>query len=130
MKITRFEDLVVWQRSKDLAVEIYQATTAGAFARDFGLRDQIRRAGVSIMSNIAEGFGRFTLPEVRRYLSMARGSAAEVRAQLYLAQDLGYITEAHHRHLNERCVEVDRMLAALRTSLDNDPKPRTRSRTT
>jgi four helix bundle protein len=58
MKISRFEELVVWQRSKELSLEVYHATTAGAFARDFGLRDQVRRAAVSVMSNIAEGFGR------------------------------------------------------------------------
>jgi four helix bundle protein len=123
MKISRFEELVVWQRAKELSLEVYRVTTAGAFARDFGLRDQVRRAAVSVMSNIAEGFGRFTSPEVRRFLSIARGSAAEVRSQLYLAQDLGYITAAQHRTLNALCVEVDRMLAALRTSLDGRPKP-------
>jgi four helix bundle protein len=127
MKISRFEELVVWQRSKELSLEVYHATTAGAFARDFGLRDQVRRAAVSVMSNIAEGFGRFTSPEVRRFVSIARGSASEVRSQLYLARDLGYINDAQHRRLNALCIEVDRMLAALRTSLENSPRPRTPS---
>jgi four helix bundle protein len=124
MKISRFEELVVWQRSRRLSLEIYRATNAGAFSRDFGLRDQVRRAAVSIMSNIAEGFGRFTSPEVRRFLSIARGSAAEVRSQLYLALDLGYITADQHRSLNALCIEIERMLAALRTSLDPQPKSR------
>jgi four helix bundle protein len=117
MKISKFEDLVVWQKSKDLAVAIYGTTSQGAFARDFGLKDQIRRAAVSVMSNIAEGFGRYTKPEMRRFVTIARGSVAEVQAQLYLAKDLGYIMAAEHRTLNVLCNEIDRMLAALRTSL-------------
>lgn len=125
MKITRFEDLLVWQKSRTLAFSVYQVTGSGRFSRDFGLRDQVRRAAVSVMSNIAEGFGRYSRPEVRRFVTIARGSIAEVQSQLYLARDLDYLTEADHRSLNTRCVEVDRMLAALRTSLDRDRPPRT-----
>lgn len=69
------------------------------------------------MSNIAEGFGRYTRPELRRFLTIARGSAAEVQSQLYLAHELGYLPEPVHRDLNDRCRELHRMLAALRTSL-------------
>ena len=69
------------------------------------------------MSNIAEGFGRYTRNEVRRFLSIARGSVAEVQSQLYLARDLGYLADSHHRTLNALCLEISRMLAALRTSL-------------
>jgi four helix bundle protein len=87
---TRFEQLNVWQKSKTLAVAVYKTSSQGDFARDFGLRDQLRRAAVSVMSNIAEGFGRFTRPEFRRFLTIARGSVAEVQSQLYLAHDLGY----------------------------------------
>ena len=122
MKINRFEDLVVWRKSKDFAVAIYGVTATGAFARDFVLRDQIRRAAVSVMSNIAEGFGRYTQPEVRRFVSIARGSAAETQAQLYLARELGYLSEADHLALNARCLEIARMLSALRTSLDQSPR--------
>jgi four helix bundle protein len=117
-KTARFEQLDVWQKSRSLAVAIYKTSSHGTFARDFGLRDQLRRAAVSVMSNVAEGFGRFTRPEFRRFVTIARGSAAEVQSQLYLARDLGYLTEAEHQDLNSRCLEISRMLAALRTSLD------------
>ena len=117
-KTTRFEQLEVWQKSRALAVEIYKMRSHGIFARDFGLRDQLRRAAVSVMSNVAEGFGRYTRPEFRRFIIIARGSAAEVQSQLYLARDLGYLSEAEHQDLNARCLEISRMLAALRTSLD------------
>jgi len=117
-KTTRFEQLEVWQKSRSLAGAIYKASSQGTFARDFGLRDQLRRAAVSVMSNVAEGFGRFTRPEFRRFITIARGSAAEVQSQLYLARDLGYLSEPEHQDLNARCLEISRMLAALRTSLD------------
>ena len=124
-KVTRFEQLQVWQKAKVLTLEVYRTSRTGPFARDFGLRDQVQRAAVSVMSNIAEGFGRFTRPEVRRFLSIARGSAAEVQSQLYLARELGYLTSEEHRALNALCYEISRMLAALRTSLDKPPPPRT-----
>ena len=119
MKISRFEDLLVWQKSRSLTVAIYQITGAGRFSRDYGLRDQVRRASVSVMSNIAEGFGRYGRTEMRRFVTIARGSVVEVQSQLYLAHDLAYLTDAEHKSLNARCVEVSRMLAALRTSLDS-----------
>ena len=123
---TRFEQLAVWQKARVLSVAIYKTSSTGAFARDFGLRDQLRRASVSVMSNIAEGFGRFTRPEFRRFVTIARGSVAEVQSQLYLARDLGYISEADHQALNANCDEISGMLAALRTSLDS-PKPSRRA---
>ena len=117
MKVSRFEDLIVWQKSRTLAANVYRATAEGRFARDFGLRDQIRRAAVSVMSNIAEGFGRHSRADMRHFLAMARGSAFEIRSQLYLAHDLGYVNDHEHLALHELCIEVSRMLAALRTSL-------------
>ena len=117
-KTTSFEQLEVWQKSRSLAGAIYKVSSQGAFARDFGLRDQLRRAAVSVMSNIAEGFGRFTRPEFRRFVVIARGSAAEVQSQLYLARDLGYLSEAEHQDLDARCQQISRMLTALRASLD------------
>jgi four helix bundle protein len=89
----RFEDLEVWQRAKDLTNLIYKFSTDGSFARDFGLRDQMRRASVSIMSNIAEGFESQTQAMFIKYLAYAKGSAGELRAQLYIARDQGYITD-------------------------------------
>ena len=141
MKVTRFEQLQVWQKAKVLTLEVYRTSRTGPFARDFGLRDQVQRAAVSVMSNIAEGFGRHSRADMRhflamargsafeirsrRYLSIARGSAAEVQSQLYLARELGYLTSEEHRALNALCHEISRMLAALRTSLDKPPPPRT-----
>jgi four helix bundle protein len=117
MKVSRFEDLLVWQKSRALAAAVYRSTMGGRFAKDFGLRDQIRRAAVSVMSNIAEGFGRHSRADMRHFLAMARGSAFEIRSQLYLARDLDYLQEHEHRALHDLCVEVSRMLAAMRSSL-------------
>jgi len=117
-KTTSFEQLEVWQKSRSLAGAIYKVSSQGSFARDFGLRDQLRRAAVSVMSNIAEGFGRFTRPEFRRFVVIARGSAAEVQSQLYLARDLGYLSEAEHQDLDAHCQQISRMLTALWASLD------------
>ena len=80
-----FEDIEAWQRSRALTKSIYKVTSQGTFARDFGLRDQIRKASVSIMSNIAEGFERSGTKEFIQFLATAKGSAGEVRAQLYVA---------------------------------------------
>jgi four helix bundle protein len=114
MKVRKFEDLEVWQISRDLSVEIYRATQDGKFSRDFGLRDQIRRAAVSVMSNIAEGFDRYSRAEFKQFLSIARGSASEVRSQLHLALALGYISQPHFDHLNDLCWRIARMLGSLR----------------
>ena len=88
----RFEDLEVWQRAKDLTNLVYKYSTDGVFSRDFGLRDQMRRASVSIMSNIAEGFESQTQAMFIRYLGIAKGSSGELRAQPYIARDQGYIS--------------------------------------
>jgi four helix bundle protein len=88
----RFEELEVWQRAKELTNLIYKFSSDGQFARDYGLRDQMRRAAVSIMSNIAEGFEGQTQVIFIQYLNRAKGSAGELRAQLYIAKDQNYIT--------------------------------------
>jgi four helix bundle protein len=82
-----FEEIEAWQKARTLTREVYVATSEGAFSRDFGLRDQIRRAAVSIMSNIAEGYERSGTGEFVHFLSMAKGSTGEVRSQLYVALD-------------------------------------------
>jgi len=117
VKVERFEELLVWQKSRALCGRIYRVTGAGAFARDFGLRDQIQRAAVSIMSNVAEGFERNNQREFARFISIARGSAGEVRSQLYLARDLGYTTERDTHELMQACSEITRMLVAPRKSI-------------
>ena len=97
--IEKFEDIHAWQKARELTREIYQISNQGAFAKDFGLRDQIRRASVSIMSNIAEGFGRGGNKEFIQFLSMAGGSTSEVQAQLYVAMDAGYISKEQFQQL-------------------------------
>ena len=121
MKISRFEDLVVWKKSRELAGSVYQATSDGRFYRDAGLRDQIRRAAVSVMSNIAEGFERYSRREFRHFVSIARGSASEVRSQVYLAHDLNYISDETAATLLTLCAEISRMLAALHTRMLRSP---------
>ena len=92
--IERFEDLEVWRRSRELTNLIYDLSDEGVFARDFGLKDQVRRAAVSIMSNIAEGFESRTQGLFIDYLGRAKGSAGELRSQLYIALDRKYLTQA------------------------------------
>lgn len=96
---------------------MYLVTDEGGLSRDFGLRDQMRRAAVSIMSNIAEGHDRQGQNEFIHFLSMAAGSCAELRSQLYVAQDVGYLDSAMFADLNQCCVEVSRILTGLMASL-------------
>ncbi len=117
-KVDRFEDLIVWQKAHDLAVGVYRLTSREPFCRDFGLRDQIQRAAVSVMSNIAEGFERYSRPEFRQFLSVARGSVAEIRSQLHLARSLQYLTEADFETMYSLCKDVSNLIGALRKSLD------------
>lgn len=89
----RFEELAVWQKARELTSTIYSLTKKPGFSRDYGLVDQIRRAAVSVMSNIAEGFERGGKEELIQFLYIAKASCGEVRSQLYIARDLGYIAE-------------------------------------
>ena len=93
MKVNSFEDLQVWKDSRILVKSIYQLTSDGKFSKDFGLREQIQRASVSIMNNIAEGFERNNNKEYVKFLGYSKGSAGEVRSMLYVATDLGYISQ-------------------------------------
>ena len=113
MRVERFEQLEVWGTARRLTSMIYHATRQNEFARDFGLCDQIRRAAVSVMSNIAEGFERNSDKEFRRFLLIAKGSAGEVRSQLFVARDIGYLDEDTFHKLGHHCVEVSSMLAGL-----------------
>jgi four helix bundle protein len=99
-------------------VAIYAVTGKGAFSRDFGLRDRIQRAAVSVMSNIAEGFERYSRSELRQFLSIARGSVAEVRCQLHLTARLQYLSTSDFDRLYATCLQISRMLAKFRTSLE------------
>lgn len=93
MKVNSFEDLQVWKDSRILVKSIYQLTSDGKFNKDFGLREQIQRASVSIMNNISEGFERNNNKEYIKFLGYSKGSAGEVRPMLYVATDLGYISQ-------------------------------------
>jgi len=115
----RFEDIDAWQRSRELTNRICKITSKGDFARDFGLKDQIRRASVSIMSSIAEGFERSGTGEFAHFLATAKGSAGEVRSQLYVALDQGYISQVLFDPLIAGVTDISRMLSGLMTYLRN-----------
>ena len=119
--VERFEDLVAWQKARVWTREIYLVTNAGTFARDFGLKDQIRRAAVSVMSNLAEGFERGHRPEFHQFVCIAKASCAEARSQLYIAHDAGHIQPPDFTRLIEQGEEVGRILGGLKRSL---AKPR------
>lgn len=115
----RFEDIEAWQKARELTKAIYAMSNDGQFSRDFGLRDQVRRASVSIMSNIAEGFGRGGNKEFIQFLSTAKGSASEVQAQLYVALDAGYINQDQFQKLYSETEATARMIAGLLRYLQN-----------
>lgn len=106
-----FEDLHVYQRARELTNAIYRRTREGRFARDLGLAEQIRRASVSIMSNAAEGFERGATKEFIQFLYIAKGSCGEVRAQLAIAGDQGYISQADYDGLHDLSRRVSGMLS-------------------
>ena len=111
--LERFEDITAWQKARELSKAIYQVTRTGDFSRDFALKDQIRRAVVSIMSNIAEGFERGGDKEFRQFLAVAKGSAGEVKCQLYVALDAGFIDKAQFDELAALAMEVGRLLGGF-----------------
>lgn len=108
-----FEEIEGWQKARLLAREIYAISNKEQFAKDFALRDQIRRAGVSVMSNIAEGFGRDGTREFVQFLAMAKGSVSEVKAQLYVAIDQGYISQQDFDRLYVLAGEIGGMIGGL-----------------
>lgn len=116
-KIERFEDIIAWQRARVLAKEIYASTKIGPFAKDYGLKDQIQRASVSTMSNIAEGFERGGDREFIQFLSNSKGSCGEVKSQLYVALDQNYISNAGFGELYAKADEVSRLVGGFMTYL-------------
>ena len=112
-----YKQLLVWQKSKALAVETYRTTESFPKREWYGLTSQLRRAAVSVSSNIAEGQGRLTKGEFRNFLGQARGSLLELETQLAIARDLGYLSDADHVSLEKQCDEVRRMLNGLLESL-------------
>ncbi|MFH0725906.1 MAG: four helix bundle protein, partial [Pseudomonadota bacterium] len=111
MVVAGFEELIAWQKARELTKHIYQMTSSGEFARDFGLRDQIRRAAVSIMSNIAEGYERGGRAEFHQFLVIAKGSCAEVRSQLYVAHDVKYLDQTFFQKLKQDTEELNKIIA-------------------
>lgn len=111
--ITRFEDIQAWQEARVLSKQIYHLSSAGAFAKDYGLRDQIQRATISIMANIAEGFDCESNIEFGRFLGYARRSAAEVQSLLYTAYDLGYINEVDFRECFDQAVKTKALIGGF-----------------
>lgn len=118
MGVSKFEDLIAWQKARELANQIYKVTKQGDFSRDFGLRDQIQRASVSVMSNIAEGFERSSQADFHRFLVIAKASCAEVRSQLYLAFDIGYLQKNDFNKIMNLANETSRVIGGLRRSVD------------
>lgn len=127
---SRFEDIIAWQKAYELTIRIYKLSSAGPFARDFGLRDQIRRAAVSVMANIAEGHGRRTNAEFANFLNLARGSVAEVQSHLYVAKGLHYCDAANFDDLYQIADEVSRMTIALARYLRDSERKGKPNRTT
>jgi four helix bundle protein len=117
-KIENFEDFIAWQKARKLTRQIYTTTNLPKFSRDFALKDQIRRAAVSIMSNIAEGFERGRASEFHQFLSIAKGSCAELRSQLYTAVDAAYISEDQFEELMTIAIEVGLVIGGLRVSVE------------
>jgi four helix bundle protein len=122
--VTRFEELDVWQRARELANLIYDLSEAGAFARDFGLRDQMRRAAVSIMSNIAEGFESRTQALFIEFLGRAKASSGELRSQLYIALDRKYLTQEEFNRAFDLAETCSKQLARLIQYLESRPNAR------
>ena len=125
----RFEDLIAWQKARPLTKAIYRASRSGEFARDYALVDQIRRAAISIMSNLAEGFERGSRGEFHQFLVVAKSSCAEVRAQLYIALDAEYLSQSEFDSLMSQAQEVARLVGGLRSAVEkqwNDQRNRKR----
>lgn len=117
MAIQRFEDIRAWQEAKTLVKLVYSLSRQGAFARDYGLRDQFQRAAVSVMANIAEGFDCDSKAEFSRFLSYARRSAVEVQSLSYVAFEIGYISKNEFDEVYEKARIAKSMVAALKSSI-------------
>ncbi|HZH92308.1 MAG TPA: four helix bundle protein [Pyrinomonadaceae bacterium] len=121
-RIESFEDLRVWQSGIELVKAVYLLTKDGDLNKDFGLRDQLRRAAVSVPTNIAEGFERSSRKEYLQFLNIAKGSAGEVRSLLRVALEIGYLDQTHHDKLREVVITISKSLSnqirAIKTSIN------------
>lgn len=116
---TKLEDIITWQKSKALAIDIYKITYEPLFSKDFGLKDQIRRAAISVPSNIAEGFGRGGTNEFRNFLSIAKGSLYEVKTQLIIAHELNLVDDTNKEKLIINIEEIAGMISGFIKYLKN-----------
>ncbi len=114
-------DLQVWQKAKQLAVNVYADCRKGDLARDYGFRDQMQRASVSIASNIAEGYARESAKDRCHLLVVAKGSCAELQTQIEIAREIGLLDQAGFARLDTQCDEVARMLTGLLKTLRSSP---------
>ena len=117
-KIQRFEDLIIWQKSLKVSKKVFILSDSGPLSREYSLKDQLRRSSLSIISNIAEGFGRYGKKDFRHFLSIANGSANELRAQLHLTKELGFVSAKEADELIELCAAISRMIKGLRNSVN------------
>lgn len=120
--ITKFEDLIAWQEARKLVSMIYKTTSDGLFSRDFGLKDQIQRAVVSSMTNIAEGFDNESTVEFARFLGMARRSAVEVQSLLYAALDADYIKDDTFKAHYDQARKTQAIIGGLKKSVLRNPR--------
>jgi four helix bundle protein len=112
-RIKKFEEIEAWKKARKLTQEIYKATTQGSFTRDFGLRDQLQRASVSIMANIAEGFDGGSNREFLKFLTYALRSTTEVQSHLYVALDQQYLGQNSFHSLYDLSVEVKNLISGF-----------------
>ncbi len=112
-KIEKFEDIIAWQKALELSTLVYKMTNKDKFSKDFGLKDQIRRASVSVVSNIAEGFERESNNQFIYFLIIAKGSAGELRSQIYIAKNQDYITKEEFEILNNKVIEVSKTIGGF-----------------
>jgi four helix bundle protein len=126
-KIERFEELIAWQKARELTKEIYQICRLESFKKDLGLKTQMQRAAVSIMANLAEGFERGRLTEFHQFISIAKSSCAELRSHLYVALDAGYLESHRFGLIMSKAREVSLILGGLRVSVAKQPERKNRT---
>lgn len=118
-KIENFEELEVWKLSMELCTDVYKLTNTDLFSKDFGLKDQIRRSAISVPSNISEGYERDGKNQFVYFLAISKGSCGELRTQLRIAFNLGYINETEYLKLNDKCLQTSKQLSGFIKYLKN-----------
>lgn len=122
MLIKRFEDIEAWREARKLTIAIYKITDNAKFGKDWGMKDQIQRASVSVMNNIAEGFDSDTKTEFRRFLGIARRSCSEIQSILYIAVDLAYVEKEEFNKFYEQAEKIRRMVTSFMKYLKETQK--------